>query len=41
MYDANPNTGEPLGRHTHVQTALNAVYHDADRPSCMILPVRN
>jgi hypothetical protein len=40
MYDVNPNTGEPLARHTHVQTALNTIYHDAERPSCLVLPVR-
>ncbi len=40
MFDLNPNTGEPLGRHTHTNQTLNSVYHDAERPSCLILPVR-
>ena len=40
MYDVNPNTGEPLGRHTHMVRALNTVYHEAERPSCLILPLR-
>ena len=39
MYDVNPNTGEPLGRHTHMVRALNTVYHEAERRSCLILPV--
>jgi putative CocE/NonD family hydrolase len=39
-YDPNPNTGEPIGYHTHTRKALNTVYHDAERPSQLILPVR-
>jgi uncharacterized protein len=39
-YDPNPNTGEPIGYHTHTRVALNTVYHDADRPSRLFLPVR-
>lgn len=39
-FDVNPNTGEPIGRHTHTVVALNSVHHDADNPSCLILPVR-
>lgn len=38
-FDVNPNTGEPLGRHTHQQVAENHVYCDAARPSRLILPV--
>lgn len=38
-FDPNPNTGEPLGRHTHVVTARNTVHHDAARPSALLLPV--
>ena len=37
--DLNPNTGEPLGRHTRMQTADNTVYLDADHPSHVVLPV--
>ena len=40
MYDVNPNTGQPLGRHTRLRRALNAVYHGAQRQSCLVLPVR-
>ncbi|MCH7688724.1 MAG: antibiotic hydrolase, partial [Planctomycetes bacterium] len=40
MYDINPNTGEPLGRHTHAKVAHNTIYHDAQHPSSLILPVR-
>ena len=40
MYDVNPNTGEPLGRHTHVISTVNTVYHDPEHPSCLVLPVR-
>ena len=38
-FDLNPNTGEPVGRHTEVRTARNTVYLDADRPSHVILPI--
>jgi len=41
MFDVNPNTGQPLGGHTHTQRTLNTVYHDAEHPSCLVLPVRN
>jgi putative CocE/NonD family hydrolase len=40
MYDLNPNTGEPLGRHTHVKRTLNSVYHDGERLSALLLSVR-
>ena len=38
-FDVNPNTGEPLGRHTHQAKAENTVYLDAGRPSQVVLPV--
>jgi len=38
-FDVNPNTGEPLGRHTRMVTARNTIYHDARHPSAVILPV--
>ena len=41
MYDVNPNTGEPLGRHTHLQKTLNTIYHDPRHPSRLVLSVRN
>jgi predicted acyl esterase len=37
--DVNPNTGEPIGRHTHQVVAQQAVYADADHPSHIVLPV--
>jgi hypothetical protein len=39
-YDPNPNTGEPIGYHTHTRVALNSVYHDAKHPSRLLLPLR-
>ncbi|MDA0232681.1 MAG: CocE/NonD family hydrolase [Chloroflexi bacterium] len=38
-FDVNPNTGEPLGRHTRFEKAENTVYRDAQRPSRVDLPV--
>ncbi len=38
-FDVNPNTGEPLGRHTRFEKAQNRVYLNADQPSHIILPV--
>lgn len=38
-FDVNPNTGEPVGRHTHQVVARNTVYLDRARPSQVILPI--
>jgi hypothetical protein len=38
-FDVNPNTGEPIGRHTGSQIANNTVYADAEHPSHIVLPV--
>ena len=38
-FDPNPNTGEPIGRHTHTVVAHNAVYVDAEHPSHVVLPL--
>ncbi len=38
-FDVNPNTGEPLGDNRRWQTAVNAVHHDQERPSHIVLPV--
>ena len=38
-FDVNPNTGEPLGRHTHTQVARNTIYHNRTHPSHIVLPV--
>jgi putative CocE/NonD family hydrolase len=37
--DVNPNTGEPVGRHTRTQVARQTVFVDAERPSRAIVPV--
>lgn len=37
--DTNPNTGEPIGRHTHSIKATNRLYTDNQRPSHIILPI--
>ena len=39
MYDVNPNTGEPIGRHTKLVKADQTVFSDAGRPSRVVLPV--
>ena len=38
-FDVNPNTGEPVGRHTHTRVALNTVHISRERPSHIVLPV--
>ncbi|MCA9963573.1 MAG: CocE/NonD family hydrolase [Anaerolineales bacterium] len=38
-FDINPNTGEPMGRHTHTVIAHNTVYFGAGYPSCVVLPL--
>ncbi len=38
-FDLNPNTGERPGYSTHMEKALNTVYHDAQHPSCLKLTV--
>ena len=38
-FDVNPNTGEPLGRHTRLEVAHNTVFHEPSRPSHIVLPV--
>ena len=37
--DINPNTGEPLGRHTHNLVATNCVHLDREHPSHIVLPL--
>jgi putative CocE/NonD family hydrolase len=37
--ELNPNTGEPMGKHTHSVSALQTVFADPSRPSHVILPV--
>jgi predicted acyl esterase len=38
-FDVNPNTGEPVGRHTHIEVARNTIHHSAQYPSHVTLPV--
>ena len=38
-FDLNPNTGEPLGEHRRMISAVNTVHHDAKHASHIILPV--
>ena len=39
-FDVNPNNGGPLGRGGIYEVARQTVYHDADRPSHIVLPVQ-
>lgn len=39
-FDVNPNTGEPIGYHTHTRKAVNSIHHDAKHPSRIILPIK-
>lgn len=38
-FDVNPNTGEPVGRHTRTRIAHTRVHHDREAPSLVRLPV--
>jgi putative CocE/NonD family hydrolase len=38
-FDINPNTGEPLNEHRRVASARQRVFHSAEHPSRIILPV--
>lgn len=38
-FDVNPNTGEPLNQNRRWRIADNSVYHDAQHPSRLILPI--
>jgi hypothetical protein len=38
-FDLNPNTGEPLNDNRRSATAENAVWHDPEHPSHIVLPV--
>jgi putative CocE/NonD family hydrolase len=40
-FDVNPNTGEPVGRHTHAVVAHNAVHVDREHASRVVLPIIN
>jgi putative CocE/NonD family hydrolase len=38
-FDVNPNTGEPLAEHRRVESCVNTIHHDRDRPSHILLPI--
>ena len=38
-FDVNPNTGEPIGRHSHTRVALNTIHHSSTHPTQLVLPV--
>ncbi len=38
-FDVNPNTGEPLNKHRGLRVVANTIYHDAERPSQIVLPI--
>jgi predicted acyl esterase len=38
-FDVNPNTGEPLNHNRLWRVADDSVYHDAQHPSRIILPI--
>jgi predicted acyl esterase len=38
-FDVNPNSGEPLNRNRQIVIATNTIYHDAEHPSAIELPI--
>jgi putative CocE/NonD family hydrolase len=38
-WDVNPNTGEPLGKNRRMIKADNTIYHSAEYPSKIVLPI--
>ena len=38
-YDVNPNTGAPLWSSAETHVAHQAIYHDSDHPSHIVLPI--
>ena len=38
-FDVNPNTGGPLGKERRVELAHQAIYHDGEYASRLLLPV--
>jgi putative CocE/NonD family hydrolase len=38
-FDINPNTGEPLNDNRGLAVATNTIYHDAEHPSHILLPI--
>lgn len=38
-FDRNPNTGRAVHADSELRPAKQSIYHDAQRPSCLILPI--
>jgi hypothetical protein len=38
-FDRNPNSGLPFGTDTELRTATQTIYHDAEHPSHIVLPI--
>ena len=38
-YDRNLNTGAPLGKTVEMAVAEQRIYHDAEHPSAVVLPI--
>ena len=38
-FDRNPNTGGPIAEETQLRKADQTIYHNAQHPSCVLLPV--
>jgi hypothetical protein len=38
-YDRNPNTGDALGKSARMEAAKQQIYHDAEHPSFVLLPI--
>lgn len=38
-YDRNPNTGAPLGKTAEMEKATQSIYHGAEHPSYVLLPI--
>jgi putative CocE/NonD family hydrolase len=39
QFDRNPNTGNPFGMDDKLETANQTIYHDAQHPSHLVLPI--
>ena len=38
-YDRNLNTGNPFSTESDTRVAVNTIFHDATRPSHLVLPI--
>ncbi|WP_458690089.1 CocE/NonD family hydrolase [Nocardia tengchongensis] len=39
QFAPNPNTGDPFGQNSNTQIAAQTIYHDAEHPSALVLPI--